>query len=359
MSGCLSFLHPGVLTGDETEKLYRYAQEQGFAIPAFNCTSSSTVNSVLEGARAVNSPVIIQFSNGGAAFFCGKGIKGENQYSAIQGAIAGAKYVHAVASLYGIPVVLHTDHCAKKLLPWLDGCLDADEAYFKETGKALFSSHMIDLSAEKFDDNIEITKKYLERCNKIGVLLEMEIGVTGGEEDGVDNTGVHNSALYSQPEEVCKVWEELGSITSRFCVAAAFGNVHGVYAPGNVKLAPEILQNAQDYIVKKHSLPTEHPVLFVFHGGSGSLPEEITTAVKGGVVKMNIDTDTQWAYWVGLRDFYEEKKDYLQGQIGNPEGPEKPNKKYYDPRVWVRKSEESMIARVKVAFERLNGCNRN
>ncbi|KAK8793290.1 hypothetical protein WA158_004649 [Blastocystis sp. Blastoise] len=359
MSGALSFLHPGVLTGDETEKLFRYAQEQGFAIPAFNCTSSSTVNAVLEGAKAVNSPVIIQFSNGGAAFFCGKAIKGDNQYSAVQGAIAGAKYVHAVAALYGIPVVLHTDHCAKKLLPWLDGCLDEDEDYFNKYGHALFSSHMIDLSIEKLDDNIEITKKYLERCNKVGVLLEMEIGVTGGEEDGVDNTAVSNNALYSQPEEIDHVYTELGKITSRFTVAAAFGNVHGVYAPGNVKLQPQILHNAQQYVAEKHSLSVKHPVMLVFHGGSGSLPEEITYAVKAGVVKMNIDTDTQWAYWEGLKNFYEEKKAYLQGQIGNPEGPEKPNKKYYDPRVWVRKSEETMRDRVKLAFERLGGCNRN
>ena len=356
----MSFLHPGVLTGDETMKLFKYAQEQGFAIPAVNCTTSDTVNACLEAAAAVNSPIIIQFSNGGAAFFPGKGLKSDKpQGNAILGSIAGAKYVHSVAAAYGVAVVLHTDHCAKKLLPWLDGCLDASEEYFKETGRALFSSHMIDLSAETMEDNLAITCQYLERCNKLGILLEMEIGVTGGEEDGVDNSGVENSRLYSQPEDIYQVYTTLGKITPRFTVAAAFGNVHGVYAPGNVKLHPEILTKSQQYIKEKLNLTEDKPVMLVFHGGSGSLPEEIDTAVSAGVVKMNVDTDTQWAFWNGIRTYYQKNEDYLQKQVGTSTDPSHPNKKFYDPRVWMREAEKSMVERVKESYKALHGENRN
>lgn len=360
MSGCMSFLHPGVLTGDETMKLFKYAQEQGFAIPAVNCTTTDTVNACLEAAAAVNSPIIIQFSNGGAAFFPGKGLKTDKpQGNAILGCVAGAKYVHSVAAAYGVAVVLHTDHCAKKLLPWLDGCLDASEEYFKETGRALYSSHMIDLSAESMEDNLAITCKYLERCNKLGILLEMEIGVTGGEEDGVDNSGVENSRLYSQPEDIYQVYTTLGKITPRFTVAAAFGNVHGVYAPGNVKLHPEILSKSQQYIKEKLNLTEDKPVMLVFHGGSGSLPEEIDTAVAAGVVKMNVDTDTQWAFWNGIRTYYQKNEDYLQKQVGTSTDPTHPNKKFYDPRVWMREAEKSMVERVKESYKALHGENRN
>lgn len=356
----MSFLHPGVLTGDETMKLFRYAQEQGFAIPAVNCTTSDTVNACLEAAAAVNSPIIIQFSNGGSAFFSGKGIKTDKpQGQAIMGAVAGAKYVHSVAASYGVAVVVHTDHCAKKLLPWLDGCLDASEEYYKENGRALFSSHMIDLSIETMEDNLAITSKYLERCNKLGILLEMEIGVTGGEEDGVDNSGVENARLYSQPEDVMKVYTTLSKITPRFTVAAAFGNVHGVYAPGNVKLHPEILHNAQKYIKEQLYLTEDKPVMLVFHGGSGSLPSEIDVAVSAGVVKMNVDTDTQWAFWDGIRNYYQKNEDYLQMQVGTSADPTHPNKKFYDPRVWLREAEKSMVERIKLSYKALHGENRN
>lgn len=341
-------------------ELFRYAQKHGFAIPAVNCTNSDTVNSCLEAAAAVKSPIIIQFSNGGAAFVSGKGLKTDReQGNAIMGSIVGAKYVHSVAAAYGVPVVLHTDHCAKKLLPWLDGCLEADEQYFKETGRALYSSHMIDLSVETLDDNLALTSKYLERCNKVGVLLEMEIGVTGGEEDGVDNSGVENSRLYSQPDEIMKVYTTLGKITPRFTVAAAFGNVHGVYAPGNVKLHPEILHNAQKYVKEHLSLEDNKPVMFVFHGGSGSLPEEIEVAVQAGVVKMNIDTDTQWAFWNGIRQYYLKNEDYLQKQVGTSTDAGHPNKKFYDPRAWMREGEKSMVERVKEAFKELHCEGRN
>jgi fructose-bisphosphate aldolase class II len=310
----------------------------------------------MEAAKLVNAPVIIQFSNGGAVFNAGKGLKLEGQEAAILGAVAGAKHIHTLAEAYGVRVILHTDHAAKKLLPWIDGLLDASEKHFAETGKPLFSSHMLDLSEEPLEENIEISKKYLERMSKMGMTLEIELGITGGEEDGVDNTGVDSSKLYTQPEEVCYAYEELSKISPNFTIAASFGNVHGVYKPGNVKLTPKILDNSQKYIQEK--LGTEEkPVNFVFHGGSGSSHEEIREAISYGVIKMNIDTDTQWAYWKGVRDFEEANHGYLQGQIGNPEGEDKPNKKFYDPRVWVRKAEESMIARLKVAFDDLNAVD--
>lgn len=348
---------PGVVTGDDLQFIFKVAKEQGFAIPAVNVVGSSTVNAVMEAAKVANAPVMIQFSNGGAAFNAGKGLKLEGQQAAILGAIAGAKHIHTLAEAYGVRVILHTDHAAKKLLPWIDGLLDASEKHFAETGKPLFSSHMLDLSEEPLNENIEICEKYLARMSKMGMTLEMELGITGGEEDGVDNSDVDNSLLYTQPEDVYKVYAALSKISPNFTIAASFGNVHGVYKPGNVKLTPKILKNSQDFIRAKDGLSVDHPVSFVFHGGSGSTHEEIREAISYGVVKMNIDTDTQWAYWDGVRGFEAKNRAYLQGQIGNPEGEEKPNKKYYDPRVWLRKGEESLIARLQVAFEDLNAIN--
>ncbi|KAI8807539.1 fructose-bisphosphate aldolase, class II [Cladochytrium replicatum] len=347
----------GVVTGDNLRKLLKYAHENHFAIPAFNCTSTSTINAVLEAARDAKSSVIIQFSQGGAQFLAGKGLANDKQQASIAGAVAGAHFVRQIAPLYGIPVIVHSDHCAKKLLPWFDGMLEADEAYFKQHGEPLFSSHMLDLSEEPKDHNIQTCLKYLERLAPINCLLEMEIGVTGGEEDGVNNENVENSALYTQPDDIWDIYSAFSKITDLFTIAAAFGNVHGVYAPGNVKLHPELLGKHQEHVAQKlGKAATEQPVWFVFHGGSGSTSEEIKTAVKNGVVKMNIDTDTQWAYWEGLKDFYESKKGYLQGQIGNPDGPTKPNKKFYDPRVWVREAEKSMGKRCTVAFNELGSA---
>ena len=357
MSKIFDFVKPGVITGDDVQKVFEVAKANNFALPAVNCVGTDSINAVLEAAAKVKAPVIVQFSNGGAAFIAGKGMKLEGQKAAIIGAISGAKHVHAVAEAYGIPVILHTDHAAKKLLPWIDGLLDAGEKHFAETGKPLFSSHMLDLSEEPLAENIEICKQYLSRMSKIGMTLEIELGITGGEEDGVDNSGVDNSLLYTQPEDVYLAYKELSSISPNFTIAASFGNVHGVYKPGNVKLQPVILKNSQDYIRKQDNLTEELPVSFVFHGGSGSTHEEIREAISYGVVKMNIDTDTQWAYWDGVRQFEANNRDYLQGQIGNPEGDEKPNKKYYDPRVWLRKAEESVIARLQIAFDDLNAIN--
>jgi fructose-bisphosphate aldolase class II len=348
---------PGVVTGTDLQFIFQVAKENGFAIPAVNVVGSSTVNAVMEAAKIANSPVMIQFSNGGAAFNAGKGLKMDGQQAAILGAVAGAKHIHTLAEAYGVRVVLHTDHAAKKLLPWIDGLLDASEKNFAETGKPLFSSHMLDLSEEPLDENIEICEKYLARMSKMGMTLEMELGITGGEEDGVDNSDVDNSLLYTQPEDVYKVYAALSKISPNFTVAASFGNVHGVYKPGNVKLTPKILKNSQEFIKAKIGTTDAHPVNFVFHGGSGSSHEEIREAISYGVIKMNIDTDTQWAYWDGVRGFEAKNHDYLQGQIGNPEGSEKPNKKYYDPRVWLRKGEDALIARLQVAFEDLNAIN--
>ena len=347
---------PGVVTGADVQFIFEEAKAKQFAMPAVNVVGSSSVNAIMEVAKEVNAPVMIQFSNGGAAFNAGKGLKLEGQEAAVLGAVAGAKHIHTLAEAYGVRVILHTDHAAKKLLPWIDGLLDASEKHFEETGKPLFSSHMLDLSEEPIEENIEISKKYLERMSKMGMTLEIELGITGGEEDGVDNSDVDASKLYTQPEEVCYAYEELSKVSPNFTIAASFGNVHGVYKPGNVKLTPKILDNSQKYIQEKLGTD-EKPVNFVFHGGSGSSHEEIREAISYGVVKMNIDTDTQWAYWDGVRGFEAANHDYLQGQIGNPEGDEKPNKKFYDPRVWLRKAEESMIARLKVAFEDLNAID--
>lgn len=349
-------IKPGVATGDEVQAIFKHAKENGYALPAVNVVGSNTINGVLETAASLNSPVIIQFSNGGAQFNAGKGLSNENQKAAILGAVAGAKHVHQLAEAYGATVILHTDHCAKKLLPWIDGLLDASEAHFKATGKPLFSSHMIDLSEEPIEENIEICKTYLERMSKMGMTLEIELGVTGGEEDGVDNTDIDDSKLYTQPEEVAYAYEELSKISHRFTVAAAFGNVHGVYKPGNVKLTPKILKNSQEFISEKYGVGYNH-IDFVFHGGSGSTLEEIREAIGYGVIKMNIDTDLQYAFLEGVRDYIQGKADYLQAQIGNPDGDDKPNKKFYDPRVWLREGEKTFVARLKKAFEDLNNVN--
>ena len=346
----------GVILGKEVQEVFKYAKEKGFALPAANVISSNSINAALETSVAVNAPMIIQFSNGGAQFMAGKGLNNDNQRASVLGAVAGAKHVHQLAEAYGASIILHTDHCAKKLLPWLDGMLEASEKHFKETGKPLFSSHMIDLSEEPIKENIETCKRYLERMSKMDMTLEIELGMTGGEEDGVDNSHVDSSRLFTQPEDVAYAYEELSKISSQFTIAAAFGNVHGVYKPGNVKLTPKILRNSQDYVSKKYNLP--HNALdLVFHGGSGSTLEEIREAISYGVIKMNIDTDLQYAFTEGVRDYMKAKSASLQGQIGNPEGPEAPNKKYYDPRVWLREGEKTFVTRLKKAFEDLNNVN--
>jgi len=351
-------VEPGVITGDDLQKVLKIARENQFAIPAVNVTGTDTINAVMEAAKEINSPVIIQFSNGGASFYAGKGLSNEDELSAIAGAITGAIHIHHLAELYEIPVILHTDHAARKLLPWIDGLLDAGEEFFEAHGKPLFSSHMLDLSEEPIEENIATCVEYLKRMDKMDMTLEIELGVTGGEEDGVDNTDIDSSKLYTQPEEVAYAYEKLNKVSHRFTVAAAFGNVHGVYKPGNVKLSPIILKNSQEYIRKKFNT-AEKPVSFVFHGGSGSSQAEIREAISYGVIKMNIDTDTQWAMWDGVRKYEAANHGYLQGQIGNPDGDDKPNKKYYDPRKWLREGEKSMVERLKVAFDDLNNMDRN
>lgn len=353
----LSKIQPGVVTGDNVKILFNIAKANSFAMPAVNVVSTNSVNAVLEAAKVVNSPVIIQFSNGGGAFWAGKGVSNEGEKAAIAGAISGAKHVHQMSELYGVPVILHTDHAAKKLLPWIDGLLAYGEKHFAKYGKPLYTSHMLDLSEEPLKENIETCKKYLQRMSKLGMTLEIELGVTGGEEDGVDNSGVDNSLLYTQPEDVAYAYSELIKISENFTIAASFGNVHGVYKPGNVVLTPKILLNSQKYIQQKFSTGP-NPVDFVFHGGSGSTQEEIREAIGYGVIKMNIDTDTQWAFWDGIRAYESKNRGYLQGQIGNPEGEDKPNKKKYDPRVWLREGEKAMVERLKIAFDDLNCINR-
>jgi len=349
-------IKPGVATGDQVQEIFNYAKEKGFALPAVNVTGSNTINGVLETAAKLKAPVIIQFSNGGSIFNAGKSLSNEGQQAAILGAIAGAKHIHTLAEAYGATVILHTDHCAKKLLPWVDGLLDASEKHFAETGKPLFSSHMLDLSEEPLHENIEISVEYLKRMSKMGMTLEIELGITGGEEDGVDNSDVDSSKLYTQPEEVAEVYEALKAVSDKFTIAAAFGNVHGVYKPGNVKLTPKILKNSQEYVQQKYN--TGHnPIDFVFHGGSGSTQEEITEAISYGVVKMNIDTDLQFAFTEGIRDYMVKNIDYLRTQIGSPDGAESPNKKHYDPRKWVREGEVTFNARLEQAFADLNNVN--
>ena len=353
--GVLDVVKAGVLSGDDVTRLYKYAKEQGFAIPAVNVVGSDSVNAVLEAAKTANSPVIIQFSNGGAGFYAGKACGNAD----VLGAVAGAQHVHLLAKAYGVPVILHTDHAARKLLPWIDELVKFSCEYKKAHGVPLFSSHMLDLSEESLNENLSICEKYLKELSELGISLEIELGVTGGEEDGVDNTGVDNALLYTQPEDVARAYERLSKISDRFSIAASFGNVHGVYKPGNVVLRPEILKNSQAYVADKFQTLTDKPVNFVFHGGSGSELKDIKDAVSYGVVKMNIDTDTQWAFWDGVRAYELKNRAYLQGQIGNPEGDDKPNKKYYDPRKWLRSGEESMVKRLLTAFEDLNCLNRN
>lgn len=346
----------GVATGQLVTDIFQYAKENGFALPAVNVIGSSNVNAVMETAAKLNAPVIVQYSNGGAIYNAGKGLNNDNQRAAVLGAAAGAKHVHTLAEAYGATVILHTDHCAKKLLPWIDGLMDFNEAFFKQNGKSLFSSHMIDLSEEPLEENMDISVKYFERMAKLGMTLEIELGVTGGEEDGVDNSDVDSSKLYTQPEEVAYAFERLRAVSPNFTIAAAFGNVHGVYKPGNVKLTPKILDNSQKFVQEKFGLGKD-PVNFVFHGGSGSSLEEIREAIGYGVIKMNIDTDLQYAYMEGIRDYMGDKAEYLKSQIGNPEGDDKPNKKFYDPRVWVRKGEETFSKRLEAAFEDLNNID--
>jgi fructose-bisphosphate aldolase class II len=354
----MSKFRSGVLYGQEVIDCLSYAKENEFALPAVNVTGTNTINAVLEVASKVNSPVIIQFSVSGAAFYAGKSLSNEGHNASIQGAVSGAQHVHLMAKHYGVPVILHTDHAAKKLLPWIDGLLDAGEKFYEQNGQPLFSTHMLDLSEETLEENIEISCEYFKRMNAIEMGIEIELGITGGEEDGVDNTDVDSSRLYTQPEEVAQAWDALRKIGNLFTVAASFGNVHGVYKPGNVELRPDILKNSQEYIKEKFGTE-DKPVFFVFHGGSGSEPEKIKQATSYGSIKMNIDTDIQWAFWDGIHQYYNAKKDYLQSQIGNPDGEDSPNKKNYDPRVWLRKGEESIVTRLEQAFADLNCMNRN
>lgn len=349
----------GVITGDALQELFEIAKQNRFALPAVNVVGTNSINAVMETARAVNSPVIIQLSNGGAQFYAGKSMQNDQLQACVLGAVSAAQHVHLLAEHYGVAVVLHTDHAAKKLLPWIDGMLEHGERFYAQHKKPLYSSHMLDLSEESIEENIEISGRYLKRMERLGMTLEIELGVTGGEEDGVDNTGIDSSKLYTQPEEVAYAYEKLKPISDRFTVAAAFGNVHGVYKPGNIKLEPVILKNSQQYVREKFSISAEKPINFVFHGGSGSSPEEITEAISYGAIKMNIDTDMQWAFWDGVRNYYQTHEGYLQGQIGNPDGEDRPNKKYYDPRVWLRKAEERFVTRLTQAFEELNAVNVN
>jgi fructose-bisphosphate aldolase class II len=349
----LDVVNPGVVTGEDVQKVFSICKANGFALPAVNNINTDTINATLEAAAKAKSAVVIQFSNSGAAFFSGKSLKLAGQQSAILGAISGAKHVHNIAKHYGVPVILHTDHAAKKLLPWIDGLLEAGEKHFSETGKPLFSSHMLDLSEESLEENIEICGKYLQRMSKMEMTLEIELGCTGGEEDGVDNSDIDHSLLYTQPKEVAYAYEQLSKISHRFTIAASFGNVHGVYKPGNVKLTPTILRDSQAYISEQYNVPA-NTLNFVFHGGSGSSAAEIEESISYGVIKMNIDTDTQWATWEAVRNYYHENKDYLQAQIGNPDGEDSPNKKYYDPRVWQRAGEVGMANRLGQAFAELN-----
>ncbi len=349
---------PGVLYGKELLDFYHYANEKNFALPAVNVIGTNSINAVLETARELKSAVIIQFSNSGAAFYAGKGLSNEDQKASIVGAISGAMHVHNLAEAYGVPVILHTDHAAKKLLKWIDGLLDAGEKYYEQHKRPLFSSHMLDLSEEHLEENVATSKQYFQRMKSLGMGLEVELGVTGGEEDGVDNSDVDSSKLYTQPDEVGYTYKELKEVDDLFTIAAAFGNVHGVYKPGNVKLTPIILKNSQEYIQKEFGTGP-NPVSFVFHGGSGSTREEIREAIDYGVIKMNLDTDMQWAFWDGIKNYYKANEGYLQSQIGNPDGADNPNKKFYDPRVWLRKGEDTLIKRLKVAFEDLNAINSN
>ncbi len=354
--GVLKIVEAGVLTGEETKKLFEYAKTNNFAIPAVNVVNTESVNGVLEAASKIKSPIILQFSNGGAQFYAGKGCPASD--ASILGAVSGALHIHMMAKAYGVPVVLHTDHAARKLLPWIDGLLEAGKNHFENTGRPLFSSHMLDLSEESLEENIDTCVEYFKKMAKLDMMIEIELGITGGEEDGVDNSDIDNALLYTQPEEVASAYERLKEISPNFTIAASFGNVHGVYKPGNVVLTPKILDNSQKYIEEKYSTLVK-PVNFVFHGGSGSTKEEIKEAISYGVIKMNIDTDTQWAFWDGVKNFEAKNRDYLQEQIGNPDGDDKPNKKFYDPRKWLREGQVSLTNRVIEAYSDLNCLDKN
>jgi len=356
MSKIFDFVKPGVISGDDVQKVFAVAKENHFALPAVNVINTDSINAVLEAAAKAKSPVIVQFSNGGAGFFPGKGVKLEGQQAQIIGAVAGAKYVHSIAETYGVPVIMHTDHAAKKLLPWIDGLLDAGEEFFAQTGKPLFSSHMLDLSEETLEENVQTCAKYLARMAKMNMTIEIELGCTGGEEDGVDNSDMDESDLYTSPEDVAYAYEILNAVSPRFTIAASFGNVHGVYKPGNVKLTPTILRDSQAYCSEKFGIPA-NTINFVFHGGSGSTEAEIEEAIGYGVIKMNIDTDNQWANWSGILEYYKANEAYLQGQMGNPTGEDAPNKKYYDPRAWLRKMQEASVERLVKAFADLNAID--
>ncbi|WMY96188.1 MAG: class II fructose-bisphosphate aldolase [Arsenophonus sp.] len=357
MLNIFNIVNPGVITGDDVQKIFSLEKKYKFALPAVNCFGLDSINAVLETAAKIRFPVIVQFSNGGAAFVVGKGLQVKGQEAAILGAISGAHYLHKISKYYGVPVILHTDHCGRKLLPWIDGLLDEGEKYYQMTGKPLFSSHMIDLSEESLVDNIKTCTQYLKRMSKMEMTLEIELGCTGGEEDGIDHSGIDSALLYTQPEDVAYAYEKLCQISNRFMIAASFGNVHGVYKAGNVQLMPKILKNSQEYVTKKFHLPEKNNLNFVFHGGSGSSIEDIKEAVNYGVVKMNIDTDTQWATWEGILNYYKENKNYLETQLGNPEGKDKPNKKYYDPRIWMRAGQIAMMKRLEQAYKALNCIN--
>ena len=348
----------GVVRGDLIKDVFEYAKEKKFALPAINIISSGTINASLEIAAYIKSPIIIQISNGGACFYAGKGLENKNQSAAIMGAISAAQHIHQLAKEYKVTVILHTDHCSKKLLPWIDGLLEASEQNIKKLGYPLFSSHMLDLSEEPLEENVSICETYFKKMTHLKIGLEMELGITGGEEDGVDNSHVDESKLYTEIEDIAYAYQRLLKISPHFTIAASFGNVHGVYKPGNVKLKPKLLKQAQEYIEKEFNTPAL-PLNFVFHGGSGSSKEEIREAIDYGVIKMNMDTDTQYAFTCGIRDYMKEHKDYIASQIGNPQGEFEPNKKYYDPRIWLRKGEETLKERLNKAFNDLNNIHTN
>ncbi|QIQ41456.1 MAG: class II fructose-bisphosphate aldolase [Buchnera aphidicola (Aphis urticata)] len=353
----LNSIQPGVVTGDECKMIFKLAKQKQFAIPAVNCIGTDSINSVLETASRIKSPVIIQFSYGGAAFIAGsEKIFKKNHEQAIKGAISGARHVHLIAKNYNIPVILHTDHCYKEILPWIDGLIEEGKKHYKIYQRPLFTSHMIDLSKESLEDNIEICALYLTKINQINMMLEIELGCTGGEEDGIDNSQMNKELLYTRPEDVNYAYEKLIKISQNFTIAAAFGNVHGVYQAGNIHLKPMILNKSQQYISLKHNLE-KLPLNLVFHGGSGSNLKEIQESIKYGVIKMNIDTDIQWAAWKGILNFYKKNKDFLQHQVGNKNNKNQPNKKYYDPRSWINQSKKSMSERLEQTFQELNALN--
>jgi fructose-bisphosphate aldolase class II len=346
-------LKPGVLTGTAVQELFAYCKEVECALPAVNVIGSHSANAALQAAKEASSPIIIQVSSGGAQFYAGKFLDNSAYQASVHGGVAFAMHVRTMAEAYGVPVVLHTDHAAKKLLPWIDGLLAQGENFYERNKEPLFSSHMLDLSEEPLEENLAICAEYLERMNRMGMSLEIELGVTGGEEDGVDNTAIDSSKLYTQPSEVLASYDALHSVGS-FTVAASFGNTHGVYKPGNVKLRPDILKNSQAFIKQERGLSTDKPLDFVFHGGSGSSKEEIAEAVGYGVIKMNIDTDTQWAFTQPIKRYMDDNDAYLQSQLGNPEGPDKPNKKKIDPRGWIHLGEKGVVTRLVQAFKDLN-----